>query len=92
MTVVSTIELNISGIIKRNLTGFGFPVLRRMIRYWQAQRQLQSLQAFDDSILADIGITRDDLHYGQQLSSRADVMAEMNSIREQRIGRRTGRS
>ena len=67
---------------------FGLAAIRRVIRNWQARRKLRSLQAFDDYMLADIGLTRDDLHYGLRLSSRADVVAEMNRIRDQRIGRR----
>ncbi|HRX37686.1 MAG TPA: DUF1127 domain-containing protein [Aestuariivirga sp.] len=66
--------------------GFGLAVIRRVIRNWQARRKLRTLQLFDDYMLADIGLTRDDLHYGLRLSSRADIADELNRIRDQRIG------
>jgi uncharacterized protein YjiS (DUF1127 family) len=68
--------------------GFGLALIRRVIRNWQARRKLRCLQAFDDYMLADIGLTRDDLYFGLRLSSGTDVIAEMNRIRDQRIGRR----
>lgn len=72
--------------------GFGLSVIRRVIRNWQAKRKLRGLQAFDDYMLADIGLTRDDLRYGLGLSPGADVVGEMTRVRDQRIGSAVRRS
>ena len=72
-------------------SGFGLSVVRRLAghvrRNWQARQTLRKLQSFDDSLLADIGLTRDDLRYGLELPSAHDVMDEMKRVRDDRLRR-----
>ena len=63
---------------------FSFPRLRRVIRNWLSRRYLRKLEQFDDYILADIGLTRDDLRYGQSLPHDIDPIAELSRVREER--------
>lgn len=61
--------------------------LRQVVRSWQAKRKLRRLETLDDYMLGDIGLTRDDLYYGQSLPSQVDPIAELVRVREQRIKR-----
>ena len=56
---------------------FAFPWLRRMISNWHARKHLRRLEDFDDHMLADIGLTRDDLRLGRSLPWDVDPMAEI---------------
>jgi uncharacterized protein YjiS (DUF1127 family) len=60
---------------------FSFPALRRWIRNWKSRRYLRHLERFDDYLLADIGLTRDDLRYGQSLPWDVDPVSELTRIR-----------
>jgi len=66
---------------------FAFPRLRRVIRSWLAKRQLRRLEALDDFILNDIGLTRDDLRHGLKLPYDLDPIAEVIAYRERRAVR-----
>ena len=66
---------------------FAFPKLRRLLRSWQAKRQLRNLQTLDDYILNDIGLTRDDLRFGLLLPYDVDPIDELLRVREQRSRR-----
>ena len=66
-----------------------FSGVRRMVRNWLARRKLRRLEALDDYLLSDIGLTRDDLFYALRLPAGVDPVAEMAKIREQRIRRGT---
>lgn len=71
--------------------GFGLAVVRRVaglvLRNWRARQTLRKLQAFDDGLLADIGLTRDDVGYGLSLPAARDIMDEMQRIRDDRLRR-----
>lgn len=62
-------------------------MLRRVVRSWIAKRKLRRLETLDDFMLRDIGLTRDDLRYGQSLPSQVDPIEELVRVREQRISR-----
>jgi uncharacterized protein YjiS (DUF1127 family) len=71
---------------------FAFPALRRVLRNWLTKRQLSRLQAMDDYLLHDIGLTRDDLRWGLSLPSSCDVAHALSERRDgrQRRGVRHG--
>jgi hypothetical protein len=48
---------------------------------------LRRLERLDDFILLDIGLTRDDLHYGLKLPYDLDPIAEIMVHRDRRLGR-----
>lgn len=66
---------------------FAFARLRRAFRNWLARRYLRRLEQLDDYILADIGLTRDDLTYGQRLPIEVDPIAELVRHRDTRVAR-----
>ena len=66
---------------------FAFPRLRRLVKNWFARRYLHSLEQFDDYILSDIGLTRDDLRLGQSLPYDVDPIATLSTRREERMRR-----
>ena len=63
---------------------FSFPRLRRALRNWLSRRYLRKLEQFDDYLLSDIGLTRDDLRHGQSLPHDMDPFAEIMRVREAR--------
>ena len=69
---------------------FAFPMLQRILRNWFTRRYLRKLEQFDDYILSDIGLTRDDLRHGQSLPHDVDPIAELMRFRDRRAvkGRR----
>ncbi|MCX7344245.1 MAG: DUF1127 domain-containing protein [Alphaproteobacteria bacterium] len=66
---------------------FAFPALRRVLRNWLTKRQLSRLQAMDDYLLHDIGLTRDDLRWGLSLPSSCDVAHALSERRDGRLRR-----
>jgi uncharacterized protein YjiS (DUF1127 family) len=64
---------------------FAFPALRRMLRNWLTRRQLHKLQHLDDYLLNDIGLSRDDLHWGLSLPSDCDITLAMAERRDSRM-------
>ncbi|MFT3989354.1 DUF1127 domain-containing protein [Aestuariivirga sp.] len=63
---------------------FAFPWLNRVVKNWIARRYLRKLEQFDDYMLNDIGLTRDDLYYGQSLPFDVDPIGELERTRNQR--------
>jgi len=63
---------------------FAFPWLNRVVKNWLARRTLRKLAQFDDYMLSDIGLTRDDLRHGLSLPHDADLMGELDRVRSQR--------
>ena len=68
---------------------YAFSWLRRVIRNWLSRRYLRKLEQFDDYLLSDIGLTRDDLRYGQSLPHDVDPIAELTQQRQRRSPRGT---
>ena len=61
---------------------------RRLLRNWKAKRRIVALGNFDDYMLKDIGITRDEVQWavGLPLTVNAAVALEERAIRRRRTG------
>ena len=65
------------------------PFLRRTARNWKAKRRIAALGNFDDYMLRDIGITRDEVQWaaGLPLTVNAAVALEERAFRRRQVGR-----
>ena len=63
--------------------------LRRVTRNWKAKRRIAALANFDDYMLRDIGITRDEVQWaaGLPLTVNAAVALEERAFRRRHVGR-----
>ncbi len=63
--------------------------LRRVTRNWKAKRRIAALGSFDDYMLRDIGVTRDEIQWaaGLPLTVNAAVALEERSFRRRQAGR-----
>ena len=63
--------------------------LRRVSRNWKAKRRIASLGNFDDYMLRDIGVTRDEVQWaaGLPLTVNAAVALEERALRRRKSGR-----
>ena len=63
--------------------------LRRVSRNWKAKRRIASLGNFDDYMLRDIGVTRDEVQWaaGLPLTVNAAVALEERALRHRQSGR-----
>ena len=63
--------------------------LRRVSRNWKAKRRIASLGNFDDYMLRDIGVTRDEVQWaaGLPLTVNAAVALEERALRRRQSGR-----
>ena len=61
---------------------------RRILRNWKAKRRIVALGNFDDYMLKDIGITRDEVQWasGLPLTVNAAVALEERAFRRRRNG------
>lgn len=61
--------------------------LRRLARNWKAKRRIASLASFDDYMLRDIGITRDEVQWaaGLPLTVNAAVALEERAFRRRHV-------
>lgn len=61
---------------------------RRLVRNWKAKRRILALGDFDDYMLADIGITRDEVQWavGLPLTVNAAVALEERAFRRRKNG------
>ncbi len=68
--------------------------LRRFLRNWVARRAIARLDNYDDFLLRDIGVTRDDIRWASHLplSQNAALALEERSVRQRRadFARRPG--
>ena len=64
----------------------GGSFLARVLHNWRARRALLKLQDFDDNMLRDIGVTRDDVRWavGQPLTVNAALALEELSFKRRR--------
>ena len=64
------------------------PFLRRLTRNWKAKRRIAALANFDDYMLRDIGITRDEVQWaaGLPLTVNAAVALEERAFRRRQSG------
>ena len=64
-------------------------LLPRLYRNWQARRAVTRLQDYDDYMLRDIGVTRDDVRWaaGLPLSVNAALALEDRSIQRRTFDR-----
>jgi uncharacterized protein YjiS (DUF1127 family) len=62
--------------------------LRRVARNWKAKRRIAALGNFDDYMLQDIGITRDEVQWaaGLPLTVNAAVALEERAFRRRKNG------
>ena len=62
--------------------------LRRMTRNWKAKRRVAALADFDDYMLRDIGITRDEVQWaaGLPLTVNAALALEERAFRRRHVG------
>ena len=64
-------------------------LLRRTARNWKAKRRIAALGNFDDYMLRDIGITRDEVQWaaGLPLTVNAAIALEQRAFRRRQSGR-----
>ena len=62
--------------------------IRRLLRNWKAKRRIAALGNFDDYMLQDIGITRDEVQWaaGLPLTVNAAVALEERAFRRRHTG------
>ena len=62
--------------------------LRRLARNWKARRRVASLSNFDDYLLKDIGISRDEVEWaaGLPLTVNAALALEERAFKRRRKG------
>jgi uncharacterized protein YjiS (DUF1127 family) len=60
--------------------------LARLIRNWKARRRVAQFEAYDDFLLADIGVTRDEIRWasGLPLSVNAALALEDRAFRRRK--------
>ena len=65
-------------IAREQIGGSLLSGVHRLFRNWQARRAVAKLEAFDDHMLADIGLTRGDVYWASHLplSSNATFALE----------------
>lgn len=65
------------------------PFLRRTARNWKAKRRIAALADFDDYMLRDIGITRDEVQWAARLplTVNAAIALEERAFRRRQAGR-----
>jgi uncharacterized protein YjiS (DUF1127 family) len=65
--------------------GNGFSIFSRLWRNWQARRQVASLETYDDYMLRDIGVTRDEVQWaaGLPLTINAALALEERAFHRQ---------
>jgi uncharacterized protein YjiS (DUF1127 family) len=63
-------------------------LLRRVTRNWKAKRRIAALADFDDYMLRDIGITRDEVQWaaGLPLTVNAALALEERAFRRRHVG------
>ena len=63
--------------------------LRRVRRNWKAKRRIAALGSFDDYMLRDIGVTRDEVQWaaGLPLTVNAAVALEERAFHRRQSGR-----
>jgi uncharacterized protein YjiS (DUF1127 family) len=63
-------------------------LLRRVRRNWKAKRRIAALANFDDYMLRDIGITRDEVQWaaGLPLTVNAALALEERAFRRRHVG------
>lgn len=63
--------------------------LRRVTRNWKAKRRIATLGSFDDYMLRDIGVTRDEVQWaaGLPLTVNAAAALEERALRRRQSGR-----
>ncbi len=63
--------------------GHGYSLVSRIWRNWQARRRVADLATYDDYMLNDIGITRDEVEWaaGLPLTVNAALALEERSFR-----------
>ena len=64
-------------------------LLRRVTRNWKAKRRIAALGSFDDYMLRDIGVTREEIQWaaGLPLTVNAAVALEERAFRRRQTGR-----
>lgn len=64
-------------------------LLGRLVRNWKARRAVSQLDRFDDFLLRDIGVTREEVGWaaGLPLSVNAALALEERATRRRRSGR-----
>jgi uncharacterized protein YjiS (DUF1127 family) len=64
------------------------PFLRRVRRNWKAKRRIVALTSFDDYMLRDIGVTRDEVQWaaGLPLTVNAAIALEERAFRRRHVG------
>ncbi len=66
--------------------GNGFSLVRRVWRNWQARKRVTDLSTYDDYMLNDIGVTRDEIQWaaGLPLTVNAALALEDRALRRRR--------
>jgi uncharacterized protein YjiS (DUF1127 family) len=74
----------------RHETRFGFAAaVDTWMRNWRSRRSIARLCSFDDAMLRDIGVTREDLRWAAKLplAMNAAVALENRVFRQRQMGR-----
>jgi uncharacterized protein YjiS (DUF1127 family) len=66
--------------------GNGFSLISRVWRNWQARKRIVSLNSYDDYMLKDIGVTRDEIQWaaGLPLTVNAALALEERAFHRRR--------
>ena len=68
--------------------GNGFSLIHRVWRNWQARKRVVNLSSYDDHMLRDIGVTRDEVQWaaGLPLTINAALSLEERAFRRRHDG------
>ena len=66
----------------------GRSIFHRLARNWQARRRVVNLQSYDDYLLRDIGVTREEIQWaaGLPLTVNAALALEERAFRRRKGG------
>jgi uncharacterized protein YjiS (DUF1127 family) len=69
--------------------GNGFSIITRLWRNWQARKRIENLRTYDDYMLRDIGLTREEVQWAAELplTVNSTLALEERAFKRQHDGR-----
>jgi uncharacterized protein YjiS (DUF1127 family) len=69
--------------------GNGFSIITRLWRNWQARKRIEDLRTYDDYMLRDIGLTREEVQWAVELplTVNSTLALEERAFKRQHDGR-----
>jgi uncharacterized protein YjiS (DUF1127 family) len=69
--------------------GNGFSIITRLWRNWQARKRIEDLRTYDDYMLRDIGLTREEVQWAAELplTVNSTLALEERAFKRQHDGR-----